>query len=61
MIMVDTPRLKIIPLVLPFSTLILAAFMFNRPGGTVAMKAAEKVAKKRVSKCSMVYLILNLI
>jgi hypothetical protein len=59
--MVETPRLKIMPLVLPFSTLILAAFMFRRPGGTVAIKAAEKVAKNRISKCSMVYLILNLI
>ncbi len=51
MIMVETPRLKMTPLAFPFLTLVLAAFIFRRPGGTVAIKAAEKVAKKRITKC----------
>src|SRR5680860_1012015 len=49
-IIVDTPILKMIPFVFPFSTLTFAAFIFSSPGGTVAIKAAENVAKKRMKR-----------
>ena len=45
----ETPKLKITPFNFPFSTLTLAAFMLSKPGGTVAIKAAENVAKKSMS------------
>jgi hypothetical protein len=51
MIMVATPRLNIIPFSFPFLTLVWAAFIFSKPGGTVAIKAAEKVTKKSMIKC----------
>jgi hypothetical protein len=50
-----------IPFSLPFSTLVLAAFILSSPGGTVAIKAAEKVAKKRIIKCVIGYETLNLV
>ena len=49
-IIVETPRLNTIPFSLPFLTLVLAAFIFNNPGGTVAINAAEKVTKKSMIK-----------
>ena len=50
-IMAPTPKLKIIPFVFPFSTLVLAALTFNKPGGKLAKNAAAKVAKKRIIRC----------
>jgi hypothetical protein len=59
--MVDTPRLKMIPFIFPFFTLVFAAFIFNRPGGIVAINAAENVAKKSISRCVISYVNLNFI